>query len=154
MLLKHRSYSKLRIFSYSEVIHSFFLFLCSNVFHNNCHKQKWRMLFFTCIKLVPRVLPWNTSIQGILFGIPKEVKQKDWEGKVLSFLKGLALKSTQLSLKIVTISVRRDIIKLSRGTDFQHALWMKKDLRNFSMEDLILRGKNWIYLNPSMAVLP
>ena len=32
-----------------------FPFLHSNVTDNNCHKQKWHVLFFTRIKLVPRV---------------------------------------------------------------------------------------------------
>ena len=34
----------------------FFDFLCSNVPDNRCHKQKWRVLFFTRIKLVARML--------------------------------------------------------------------------------------------------
>ena len=70
-------YSKLIIFPYSEVIYgsttfkltkglqslekndqlfnlmfcSFFHFLCFNVPDSKCHKQKWRVLFFTRIKL-------------------------------------------------------------------------------------------------------
>ena len=34
----------------------FFYFLHSNVLDNKCHKQKWHVLFFTCIKLVASVL--------------------------------------------------------------------------------------------------
>ena len=82
-------HSKLRIFSYSEVIHgnttfkltkgqqrlkendqvfsfsSFFCFLCSNVPDNKCHKQKWRVLFFTRFKLVVRVLACMSVIARI-----------------------------------------------------------------------------------------
>ena len=42
-----------------------------------------------------------------LVGIPKEVKQKDLEGKVLPSLKGFVLKSTQITSRIVTDPVRR-----------------------------------------------
>ena len=65
-------YTKLRIFPYSEgkyniqannrltkirnLMFLFFRFLCFNVPDNRCHKRKWRVLFFTCIKLVMHVL--------------------------------------------------------------------------------------------------
>ena len=42
--------------SYMKVSCSFFHFLHSNVSDNKCHKQKWCMLFFTCIKLAIHVL--------------------------------------------------------------------------------------------------
>ena len=44
---------------------SFFRFLYSNTSGNKYHKQKWRVLFFTCIKLVARVLACARSIAHI-----------------------------------------------------------------------------------------
>ena len=35
------------------------------VLDNKCHKQKWRVLFFTCIKLVARVLACVSAIARI-----------------------------------------------------------------------------------------
>ena len=43
----------------------FFHFLCFNVSDNKCHKQKWRALFFTCIKLVVCVLACVDAIAPI-----------------------------------------------------------------------------------------
>ena len=43
----------------------FFHFLCSNVPNNQCHKQKWRMLFFTHINLVAHVLACADAIAHI-----------------------------------------------------------------------------------------
>ena len=83
-------HSKLNNFPYSEVTHGstafkltkgwqrfnkndrllnlmffFFHFLRFNVPDNKCHKQKWRMLFFTRIKLVAQVLACARVIASI-----------------------------------------------------------------------------------------
>ena len=86
-------HSKLKIFPYSKVIHGstifkltkgqqklknklnfiillnvmflFFHLLLSNIPDNNCHKQKWRVLFLTRIKLVARVLACAFAISCI-----------------------------------------------------------------------------------------
>ena len=44
---------------------SFFHFLHSNVSDNKCHKQKWCMLFFTCIKLAIHVLVCARAFRDI-----------------------------------------------------------------------------------------
>ena len=44
---------------------SFFLFLHCNVPDNKCCKQKWGVLFFTCIKLVTHVLACACAITRI-----------------------------------------------------------------------------------------
>ena len=44
---------------------SFFHFLHSNVPDNQCRKQKWRVLSFTHIKLVARVLAYARAIARI-----------------------------------------------------------------------------------------
>ena len=41
---------------------SFFYFLHSTASDNKCHKQKWYMLFFTCIKIVVHVLACTNAI--------------------------------------------------------------------------------------------
>ena len=51
--------------SYMVVFCSFFNFLHHNVSDNKCHKQKWCVLFFTCIKLVVRVLACAHAIAHI-----------------------------------------------------------------------------------------
>ena len=38
-----------------NLVFLFFHLLRSNVIDNKCHKQKWRVLFFTRIKIVARV---------------------------------------------------------------------------------------------------
>ena len=45
----------------------FFHFLCVNVPENKCHKQKWHVQFFTCIKLVAHVLAFAHAITCILY---------------------------------------------------------------------------------------
>ena len=91
--------------SYLEVFCYFFHFLCSNVSDSKCHKQKWCVLFFTCIKLVAQVLAcarvmtrikWRRLLYASKIknasprSIPK-VKQhaliKEWESNIVHWKK-------------------------------------------------------------------
>ena len=46
---------------------SFFHFLYCSVPDNKCYKQKWGVLYFTCIKLVVRVLACARAIARIIW---------------------------------------------------------------------------------------
>ena len=48
-----------------DIFLSFFHFLHSYVPDNKCHKQKWHVIFFTCIKLVASVLACARAIASI-----------------------------------------------------------------------------------------
>ena len=57
---------------------SFYHFFCSNVPANKCHKQKWCMLFFTCIKLVVSVLVCVHAITCIKWRILMTTSILSW----------------------------------------------------------------------------
>ena len=86
--------------------------------------------------------------------IPKEVEQKDLEGKVMPALKrvgceidpGNIADCHQLSKKSDNL-----IIKYSRRKGCQHVLRVKKDIRNYNLENLGFQGENKIYINRSLC---
>ena len=84
-----------------------------------------------------------------IVAIPKEVEQKDLEGKVLSVLENVGCKINpdniedchRLNKKIDNV-----IIKFSRRNDCQHVLRVKKDLlQNLNLEVLLalIRIQTW-----------
>ena len=80
-------------------------------------------------------------------GIPKEVEQKDFEGKVLSVLEKVSCKIDPNNTEDCHgVSKKSDnvIIKFSRRKDCQHVLWVKRNLRNLNLEDLGFNGENKI----------
>ena len=87
-------------------------------------------------------------------GIPKEVEQKDLEGKVLSILEKVGCKVDSDNIEDWhRLSRKRDnvILKFSRRKDCQHVFRVKRDLRNLNMEDLGFYGENKIYINRSLC---
>ena len=77
--------------------------------------------------------------------IPREVEQKDLEGKMLSLLKKIDCKTDPDNIKDChRLSKKSDnvMIKFPRRKDFQHVVWVKKNLRYYNMEDLAFHGEN------------
>ena len=86
--------------------------------------------------------------------IPREVEQKDFEGKVLSVLEKVGCKIDPDNIEgCHRLSKKSDniIIKFSSRKDCQHVLRVKKDLRNLNLEDLGFHGENKIYINRSLC---
>ena len=87
-------------------------------------------------------------------GIPKEVEQKDLEGKVLSVLEKVSCKIDPDNIEDChRLSKKSDnvIIKFTRQKDSQHVLRVKRDLRNVNLEDLGFHGEIKIYINRSLC---
>ena len=63
---------------FNSMFLTFLHFLDSNVPDNKCHKQKWCMLFFTCIKLVH-------SVQQVSPPSPQKQWHVCWCVHMLSF---------------------------------------------------------------------
>ena len=87
-------------------------------------------------------------------GNPKEVEQKDLEGKVLSVLEKVGCKIDADNIEDChQLSKKSDkvIIKFSRRKDRQHVLRVKRDLRNINLGDLSFHGEDKIYINRSLC---
>ena len=79
--------------------------------------------------------------------IPKEVEQKDMEGKVLPVLEKVGCKIDPDNIEDChRLSKKTDnvMIKFSKRKDCQHVLRVKWDLRNFNLDDLGFHGENKI----------
>ena len=89
-------------------------------------------------------------------GIPKEVEQKDLEGKALSVLEKVGCKRDPDNIEDChRLRKKSDnvIIKFSRSKDCQHVLRVKRDLRNLNLKDLGFHGENKIYINQYYRML-
>ena len=86
--------------------------------------------------------------------IPKEVEQKDLEGKVMSVLEKFGCRIDPDNIEDCHRLIKKSDnvkIKFSIQKYCQYVLWIKRDLRNLNLEDLDFLGENEIYINWSLC---
>ena len=95
---------------------------------------------------------WGECLEIVV--IPKEVEQKDLEGKVMLVLEKVGCEIDLGNIADCHQLIKKSdnlIIKYSRRKGCQHVLRFKKDIRNYSLENLGFQGENKIYINRSLC---
>ena len=86
-------------------------------------------------------------------GISRDVFNKNWESKVLKvFIKvGCEILSCDIEVCPHLMNNDRVIVKFLRRKDCDRVMSVKRDLRKVKLEDIALRGSNFIFVNPGLC---